>query len=114
MGLRPRYTLRTLFVAITLFGAWLGWQSHLVKQRKDRLQWITDHGGKWSANGPNNIAPMTDLPWYRTLLGDQAVDVIWLPDECTREEAEKVEEEFPESQINPDNPFLYSIVPVVG
>ncbi len=32
----PRFTLRTLFVVVTVFGVWLGWNVHQVHER-DRL-----------------------------------------------------------------------------
>ena len=115
MKLRFRYSLRTLFILLTIVAAWLGWQVHIVQVRKTWLVHIDSHNGNWSAWDYDNLAPPFELPWYRRLLGDQLIGKIMLYEDCTEEDAAKIRKEFPESEIDPYWDGLdISVVPIVG
>jgi hypothetical protein len=85
----PRYSLRTLFVAITLFALWLGWEVHRVQSRKDWVAHIQAAGGNvlWCdvvrekyrivyEKYHKDLVDVPDISWYRRLLGDRAVYVL--------------------------------------
>src|SRR5262245_5118943 len=83
MRFRPRYSLRMLFVAITLFALWLGWEVRRVQLRKGWVAHIQAAGGNvlWSdvvleklPAKDSGFAP--EISWYRRLLGDRAVCVL--------------------------------------
>ena len=101
--LRPRYSLRMLFLAITAFGIWLGWQLHIVKQRSWWLHSIREGGGsvllweeRFAIIGP---AYIRHVPWYRHLLGDRPVWMILYP-HCPPADKEQIEATFPEGVID--------------
>ena len=35
---RPRFSLRTLFAVVTLFGCWLGYELNWIRQRREAIQ----------------------------------------------------------------------------
>src|ERR1700690_2367557 len=40
-----RFSLRTLFVVVTVFGIWLGWQTNVVRERRTMRDWLEARGG---------------------------------------------------------------------
>jgi len=43
------FSLRTLFVVVTVFACWLGWQAHRIAQRAEARQWIDRRNGVWDS-----------------------------------------------------------------
>ena len=41
---RLRFSLLTLLATLVAIAAWLGWELHLVTQRKNSLKWLNEHG----------------------------------------------------------------------
>lgn len=100
---RPRFSLKSLLVAVTLLALWLGWNAVIVKERKSWLDFIRDKNfsattfqegdGSASQVTKHRIAPYVlegmrirnrggpaygpqsagDISWIRRLLGDEAV-----------------------------------------
>ena len=114
MGFQPRFSLRMLFAAITLFAIWLGWQMSVVRERKNMRAVLE------AACGPDDkpynqvwnnsiisagIRPY-QLPWFRKILGDELVPIICLPPATTLEQRERFKQDFPEAWISvaPENP----------
>ena len=107
----PRYSLRTLLIAITLFAFWLGWEVHIVQLRRSGAARIVAAGGNiiwvdviqerapWAMNLPQ-------IPWYRRWLGDRAavhVNVFCPPSARDKIAAERVyaaQAEFPEARVS--------------
>jgi hypothetical protein len=118
MRFRPRFTLRFLFLVITCFAVWLGWQVSIVRHRKalidavvalstesyKPLNMIVDERTSITiGTGPNDIpAVLTKdgLPWYRKLLGDRVVPLLCLPASMTSNEIAEYRAAFPESRIS--------------
>jgi hypothetical protein len=77
----PRFTLRTLFVVVTVFGVWLGWQLNWIRQRhvylarrrelfiaQDKLEnYNVDEQSLSSYYG----SASTSAPWPLRLLGEK-------------------------------------------
>ena len=72
-----RFSLRTLFVLLTLFGVWLGMQVKWVRDRREARLWIQqrEFSNLHSGNGPtvspylNLLKPNpSGLPNYQTLV----------------------------------------------
>ena len=59
-----RFSLKTLFVVLTLFGVWLGVQVNWIRQRREARQWIKDHGGLIEVDTEHNPigAPLWPRP----------------------------------------------------
>ena len=47
--------MRTMFVVVTVFCIWLGWQHRIVQQRREMVTWIEQHGGN-TANSRRALA----------------------------------------------------------
>ena len=112
MRFRPRFTLRALFIAITLFALWLGWEVHVVQLRKDwaaRIQ--TAGGGIVWAEAECPLNPYTNIPrpqavfWLRRWLGDRSGwsmhVIISDPSDAAKIKAElsPIKSVFPEASI---------------
>ncbi len=114
----PRFTLRTLFVAVTLAAcglAWLGQQAQLVRHRRLMLKHLISRSV--SVQGPSLMFFKTrtdaledirwknyrepeaarNLPAIRHLIGDVEVDSIWLA-EIRNEDIEALSA-FPEARV---------------
>ncbi len=60
MRFRPRYSLRAIFIAITLFALWLGWEAALTAQEKPAQQqlapqiyWGDEVPAGWNGDWPS-------------------------------------------------------------
>jgi len=86
-----RFSLRWMFVAMTLFGIWLGVQVNWLRQRNEARRWIQQHGspGQWSGKNPVDVTleeldgtqhPMAavEAPWSLRLLGESRLAFIRL------------------------------------
>src|SRR5205823_3466346 len=96
-----RWSLRTMFVVVTVVAVLLGWNVNAVQSRKRLMDWADMHGvkinqdGTWDRAPPSMIARMkassdrpaaitrrppqaTGIGWFRqTVLGDYAIECIW-------------------------------------
>ena len=63
-----RFSLRGLLVALTVVAVWLGWNVHVVRQRKAAL--AAPSVETWTP------ASVLSLPPWRRWFGDQAVGII--------------------------------------
>ena len=92
-----RFSLRTMFVVVTMFACWLGWNLHVVQNRQAARRLIVENGGvifairgmkisPIDADGGPGAAPFaydiglgeqsTSIPLVRRLLGDDFVALI--------------------------------------
>ncbi len=103
---RFRFSLRTLFVVVTVFGVWLGWTLHHIHLRRQAISEIEAHGGDvvygvdLSATYPE--VPPSDfpsIPFWRVWLGDKAVAQLEMPDEHYAEKHDVLDVLFPERTI---------------
>jgi len=101
---RSFFSLRTLFVVVTLVAVWLGWQENLVRRRTVERNRIEAAGGRFSARAAQAGSSRGYKPYYyarlsfvRELLGDRAAAEIILPSSFTDEERHSVAEMFSES-----------------
>ena len=86
----PRFSLRTLFLLITLIGIPLGWvtsQLNWIRQRHDFIL----HAGDYS----NPIHAPDSFPWVLRLFREQPHGYV----SATKEEKEKAQRLFPEAKI---------------
>jgi hypothetical protein len=91
-----RFSLRTLFVVVTVFGIWLGWQLHFVTRRKQAINWLEEAGGlaihsSWVRDDPSlardrpDVLNWPQLPFWRRWLGDETIVEIWIPKDAYNE-----------------------------
>ncbi len=82
------YSLRSLFVVVTIFGIWLGWNANTVGRRLSIRHNLEARGveiqpGYGVGGADGLIRPPdrsdADLPWIREALGDEAIAGITFP-----------------------------------
>ncbi len=80
---RLRFSLRTLFVLVTLVCLWLGPALNWMRQRSEARAWLKDHGGYVDQNcfgyDPFVYCPhLHPAPWNIRILGEAGVASIWV------------------------------------
>jgi hypothetical protein len=98
-----RFSLRSILVAVTLAGCWLGWERHVALGRANLRQVIETSGGRFFTGdhipGPFPRKPPEPPSWVRRQLGDESVGLIFLPSgACDRG---TVKYWFPEADLCP-------------
>jgi hypothetical protein len=119
------FSLRTLFVVVTVFGCWLGWNVNAVQKRTHLIDnWAAVRGVRFKRDSTWDPPPVfmnaESLAWnfapsgatYRThrakgvgwvrrmLLGDQPIDSIWIPGVWRNDtEVSQIDKAFPEATI---------------
>jgi len=102
----PRYSLRTLFVVVTVFAVWLGWGLHWSRSRAEfrlYLKSLPAKGIPVFTNEPKNLAtrkPWKKLPITLYLLGEEPVGEFVLPATYfTQSDCEYIDSLFPETNV---------------
>jgi hypothetical protein len=110
---RPQFSLRFLFVAITLIGvvtSWVVYQLNWIRERHRWREWLNAHAVGGSIGF--QVEPKPPLPWSLALFGEQPLDrcfVSPIDDEHPEDKVptfdvfrrcvERATELFPECQI---------------
>jgi hypothetical protein len=75
-----RFSLRTMFVIVTLFACWIGWQTSIVRERKAVLKEMKGNPSFHVTTVSERLdwavppfAPLPKVPLVRGWLGDEAV-----------------------------------------
>ena len=108
-----RFSLRTLFVVVTVFCVWLGWlgwQWRIVQERESASYWLRERlGDVWRTPGGYVTAQRPSMERnyneslvpsrLRTMLGDQIAWVLELPPTLSESERERMLELYPEAEV---------------
>jgi hypothetical protein len=115
----PRFTLRTLFVVVTAFGIWLGWNFNILRQREkmlDRVNATRNDGSPvgimMEAEFESRLPPAyrgmpstRRLPWALKLLGAEPTAIITVSeDDFSEAEIKQIGRLFPEALVSPWSP----------
>jgi hypothetical protein len=101
--------LRTLFVVVTLFGCWLGWNLHRVREREQVQHDIGWRGARILTPGFHNqvnqwkpkLVSKKTLPTIWAFLGAEPLGSIVLPEqEFTDDDCRRIQSLFPESEVS--------------
>jgi len=97
-----RFSLRTFFVVLTIFGVWLGVQVKWVRDRKEAIKWLT-------ADVDPQRAIILDFfhdddegsraPFPLNLFGETGVDDISLTSPESKQRVHELRRLFPETNI---------------
>lgn len=102
---RLRFSLRTLFVALTVVCVVLGWQGRSIYERRSVLSWMHEHAschpalmGKHLRRKVLAAFDCPEPPWFRKVLGDCRVPPgFWCFQEpLSASELERIKQAFPE------------------
>jgi hypothetical protein len=91
-----RFSLRTLFVLVTVLCVWLGWHVKWINDRHQALIEFAD----WSKT-PNVGEPLRNAPWSLRLLGEEPIQWMALEPDSGKKEADRkrLQGLFPEAEI---------------
>ncbi len=113
-----RFTLRTLFVVVTVFGVWLGYEFNVVHQRNAMRKSVVKRGGYvdvFTRPAPTKMGPFLlsfgymrvlgpeeepEIPRWRRWFGDEAVNRIMLPSGSSDADLERARALFPEGTVD--------------
>lgn len=83
-----RFRLGSMFLAITLFALWLGWETHIWRERQQMRRWVKENGGDYEEN--------IEFRGYSAF--DTRVEWLHLPPSTfSAEDVAKAKAEFPEA-----------------
>ena len=107
-----RFSLRTMFVVVTVIGVYIGWQLKIVRERKDllaELKSIASDKYIYVGLESSEYNAQVDLQRYRVplirrLLGDESCLQLTFSTDCRADLIGRAEAAFPESR-------LYMIMP---
>jgi hypothetical protein len=104
---RFRFSLRTLFVLVTVFGVWFGWELKFVRERQAVREELQRNGGivqtAAEIQQPWFVGTRT-IPFWRRWLGDEAMWFVGplydLVDEPRIKYLERLVRLFPEADVS--------------
>lgn len=112
-----RFSLRTMFIVVTLLCCWLGWESSIVRNRQSVLKemrsssavhFVTAEEWKGRFPLPMSVSPgpsaprAASIPVTRAWLGDVAIQEIWYAPYLTSlsdAELSRLRRTFPEAEL---------------
>jgi hypothetical protein len=106
-----RFSLRTLFVVVTIFGVWLGWNLKIVRERNRLLDYVHILARLEAGEADPDIKSRQErkypgdwecirIPWTRRVLGDSSYIAIAVPDSATSKLIAEIEAAFPEAELH--------------
>jgi hypothetical protein len=100
------YSLRTMFVVVTVFAIWLGWELSYIRERKDAIARLGEpeclfiaSTGELRNMNPGNEALIATIPIWRRWLGDEPMAQVCLDAAQDSSLVEKLVELFPEADL---------------
>ncbi len=106
-----QFSLRSLIIVVTLLAVacgYVAWQAKIVRERKAmRERWSGKVWFRTPDMGSGSIPPPPTQPpakvtWLRELLGDEAMEGIWLPNDTPQSEVDQIKALFSESKVEMD------------
>src|SRR4249920_2312085 len=115
-----RFSLRTMFIVVTIFGVWLGWQLQIVRERKELIRLLNhlpedkdshvsitrleeiEHDPSFKLRqkfSPSNEFDSVRIAWFRRMLGDEAYLSIHVEHPLDRQFLNRLEVAFPEAVL---------------
>ena len=109
------FSLRTMFVVVTLMCGWLGWESSIVRQRQALRKALEANptvqittASAWADRYPGGAMgqPAATIPVVRRWLGDEAIQEIWYYSymQGPKIDLERLAKVFPEAALREPMP----------
>jgi hypothetical protein len=103
-----RFSLRTLFVLVTVFCVWLGFQFNWIYRRHRALEWMQDQAKYWDDMPVSQKVWLgTRTPWPIAMLGEEGLEQVCVIVDDEKTAAEKQVELrrlFPEGDVFVQSP----------
>lgn len=90
-----------MFLLVTLCAVWLAWELRYVHKRQDTRKWAEEQGARTvsvSECRPPRPAPTATIPFWRRLLGDEAMQEVQLPHGSPEADLARIRQVFPEAR----------------
>ncbi len=97
MAIRLRFSLRSLWIALTIVAVLLGWVAWNLHQVRERVWLQSNIGGVWFGGAAN---PGHSLPLVWSLLGCEPNSDIYVADSLPVETIHRLQTAFPEAEIH--------------
>lgn len=103
-----RFGLRTMFVVLTMFSLWLGWQANWIRERHSLIDAPQQTGVEpeydvisqsMSLRAPLQVETK-DAPWPLLWLGERGVYTLYIRDDMPKAEVARIRALFPEAEID--------------
>jgi hypothetical protein len=105
-----QFSLRSLLLAVTAFGVWLGWESHAVRDRKAVIEEIRRTGGAADSvaylceiferfQHPRPKEASATIPFFRAWFGDEPIAIIRVAIDAPPGEEKRIAILFPEAKV---------------
>jgi hypothetical protein len=103
-GRRFQFGMRSMFVVVTAFALWLGWELQFIRQRRAARQDFLHRGGMCDVNAGLFrywTMPEKTIPFWRRWMGDKVTNnfVVSQDSHLTKEEIKNIERLFPEASV---------------
>jgi hypothetical protein len=102
-----QFSITSMLLVTTLVAIWLAWELAFIRERQ---AWIRDNAALLESD-PSAQRVVAHIPWWRMLLGDEAVATLEESDEWSEDERDYVVRLFPEATLQ--KTIIYSL-PVTG
>jgi hypothetical protein len=89
-----QFSLTSLFMVTALVAVWLAWELAFVHERR---QYIKQHPELLTEVPAGALKTKSMIPWWRELLGDEAIKSVSVPTEWPEAEKSHVAKLFPEA-----------------
>ena len=98
------FSLRTLFVLVTVLCVWLGYQVNWIWQRREFVRKLCVDSGNFEAGSARTETlqghDSPTISWIRRAFGDQAYSILILPEKYTPDLIERANDLFPEALVH--------------
>ena len=96
----PRFSLRTMFVVVTVFGCWLGYEMNWIRQRRQVIASPTIQSFPYCLlrTGDTITKEYSIAPWPLCWIGETGYWGIALPRGTSEDEVVRVRGLFPEAE----------------
>ena len=95
---RRSFSLRSLFVLVTVLCVWLGWDMSIIRERQRLWRLVNEKGGYTLTSDP-----FENISTIRRLLGDRGRHIFAVPAEYFSEDAtDHIRQMFPEAEVMRD------------
>jgi hypothetical protein len=86
-----------MLLVVTAFAVWLGWELNYIQQRQAARKLANNSLLARDVVAVGKERPR--IPVWRTMLGDEAVTIMWLKEGISDEEAARTVSLFPEAEV---------------
>jgi hypothetical protein len=98
-----QFSLRTLLIGVTLLAVACAYVAHekaIADRRRDLLKWIGQHQSQIRTDGGLPVDEEVEKPSFvRRLLGDQIIAEVYLRQEVSEDDIQRIKDTFPGVRI---------------